>query len=375
MLRGISAPSAASLVAWKEAYQRWGALTQVVARPLAEESGDSGQEKAAQWHNFAGFLAAYGGCCAVEDPEKLPQPLTATYLNPRYVNTDPPMPLVESFMQEMVDLLVSDSIWVREKVKETLGLDLSPRLNGILFRQVHAVLSDFFDKSTGLPRPAEMFTIFVEQSIAVVQMVLNRMNEPSDAASSVDIGSLMVLYVEYVNALGKREQALRIKTSMCQLCEALMGKKSFFAFTNELRVRNRLFQALVTWTSDPVSLMLAETRETGVLCLPAFLFLCHRATTIKSLTSWTVCSANSMSFASRQSRSCSIGCPCFWQMMRSCLTTRLNGQNRDSSPSISTTSSRSLTAPGSSRKPVTAPRASLRTPNRWWARAKIRPRT
>jgi len=272
LLRAIKVPSAASLVAWKEAYSRWKALTQVVARPLMDDLGDSAQEKAAQWHNYAGFLAAFGGACAVEKLDSLPEPLNTAYLSSRLMNDAAPIPLMESFIQEMVDLLVSDSIWVREKVKETLGADLSPRLNGILFRQVHAVLSDFFDKESGLPRPADMFTIFVEQSISVVQLVVKRMTEPNESTSSVDIGALMVLYVEYVNSLGRREQAIRIKTAMCLLCEALMGKKHFFAFPHELRVRNRLFQALVSWISDPNDESISEKadrlqRELDVICL------------------------------------------------------------------------------------------------------------
>ena len=253
LLRSISNPSPAALAAWKEAYRRWAALTQIVARPLAADTSDTAQEKAAYWHNLSGFLSALGGACAMENTDDLTTSLKETYINPKLINLDPPVPMIESFMQEMVDLLVSDSIWVREKVKETLGIELSPRLNGILLRQIHAVLSDFFDKSTGLPRPAEMFTIFVEQSISVVQMVLKQMASHHEATLGVDIGSLMVLYVEYVNSLGRKDQALRIKISMCQLCEALMEQKSSFLFTNELRVRNRLFQALVTWTSDSVS--------------------------------------------------------------------------------------------------------------------------
>ncbi|KAE8216200.1 hypothetical protein CF327_g640 [Tilletia walkeri] len=272
LLRAIKIPSAASLMAWKEAYSRWKALTQVVARPLMDDLGDSAQEKAAQWHNYAGFLAAFGGACAVERLDQLPEPITAGYISSKYMSDTPPIPLMESFIQEMVDLLVSDSIWVREKVKETLGSDLSPRLNGILFRQVHAVLSDFFDKGSGQPRPADMFTIFVEQSISVVQQVVKRMSEANEATASVDIGALMVLYVEYVNSLGRREQAIRIKTAMCSLCEALMSKKQYFAFAHELRVRNRLFQALVSWISDPNDESVSEKadrlqRELDVICL------------------------------------------------------------------------------------------------------------
>uniref|UniRef100_V5ET08 Ras GTPase activating protein RasGAP n=2 Tax=Kalmanozyma brasiliensis (strain GHG001) TaxID=1365824 RepID=V5ET08_KALBG len=253
LLRDIEAPSAASWLAWKEAYSRWSGLTQLVARPMAEHTL-AAQDKAAQWQNYAGFLCAFGGACfsASATISSEIEPSIAKIL-PRFSNLDEqPAVLVERFVQEMVDLLVSDSLWIREKAKETLGVDLGPRLISILFRQIHAVLSDFFDKQTGYPKISDMYTVFVEQSIGVATMVLNRLDEAKAASSTskVDIGSLMVLFVEYANSLGRDEQALRIKAAMCQMCEALMRKKAAFSFSNELRVRNRLFQALTTWTSD-----------------------------------------------------------------------------------------------------------------------------
>ncbi|TKY89213.1 hypothetical protein EX895_001744 [Sporisorium graminicola] len=253
LLRDIESPSAASWLAWKEAYSRWSSLTPLVARPVADDTLPA-QDKAGQWHNYAGFLCAFGGACFLASTaiSSEIEPLVAKIL-PQFSDLEQqPAMLVEQFVQEMVDLLVSDSLWVREKAKETLGVDLSPRLVGILFRQIHAVLSDFFDKETGYPKTNEMYTVFVEQSIGVATMVLARLDEvkTSSSTSKVDIGSLMVLFVEYANSLGRDEQALRIKTAMCQMCEALMRKKAAFSFSNELRVRNRLFQALTTWTSD-----------------------------------------------------------------------------------------------------------------------------
>ncbi|CAO1614414.1 unnamed protein product [Parajaminaea phylloscopi] len=250
LFREISYPTPASLIAWKEILRRWSILTPLVARP-SEGTREKGEDTlAAQWDNYAGFLASSGGLCLGTPPPDAPA-LPEAMLDPAFALPEDIGSLIDGFIQEMVDLLVSDSVWMREKVKETLGLDLNARLAGSLLRQIHAVLGDFFDKKTGLPNPSDMFTIFVEQSIAVVHLVLNRLDETSaEWTSHVDVGSLMVLYVEYVNALGRREQAIRIKTSMCQLCQAFLDKKSLFAFRNELRVRNRLVQALSTWSSD-----------------------------------------------------------------------------------------------------------------------------
>ncbi len=105
---------------WKEAYSRWASLTQLVARPIVEDSSTA-QDKAAQWHNYAGFLCAFGGACFAASARITSEvePSVAQVL-PQFSDlNEQPATLIEHFVQEMVDLLVSDSLWVREKAKET----------------------------------------------------------------------------------------------------------------------------------------------------------------------------------------------------------------------------------------------------------------
>lgn len=277
LLRDADNMSLSGLTAWKEAFKRWEQLTLVVARPLAEESPDAAQEKAAQWHNYTGFLCALGGVCTTASVDAVAHGWQVEVDGSGApVESAPrsPMQTVEGFVQELVDLLVSDSIWVREKVKETLGNDLSPKLYGILFRMIHGLLSDFFDQATGTPRQSDMFTIFVDHSVSVMQVTLDRMKEPTEGSLAVDIGAVLVLCVEYLNSLNKRDvQGLRIKTSLCQLCQGIMEKKSYFSFLNELKVRNRIFQVLGGWTTDSADETLSTDkldklqRDLDVVCL------------------------------------------------------------------------------------------------------------
>ena len=144
---------------------------------------------------YAASLARSIRIPARDQKSSFPQSVDSVPQKPTHpCDLDSALPVMNS---EMVDLLVSDSLWVREKAKETLGVDLGARLIGILFRQIHAVLSDFFDKETGYPKTSEMYTVFVEQSIGVATMVLTRLDEAkaSSSTSKVDIGSLMVLFV------------------------------------------------------------------------------------------------------------------------------------------------------------------------------------
>lgn len=157
--------------------------------------------------------------------------------------------MVDKFIMEMVDLLVSDNVLVREVVKETLGADLSPGLFVILFRHLESVLSRCFD-ATGEAICSERYTLFVEQAISVLKLVLDRIVDPSDSLFTVDFSGLINQYAMYLNKLGTNHVALRIKVKMCQLCEVLMSKKDHITLRQEIKLRNKLLEIIVEWTSD-----------------------------------------------------------------------------------------------------------------------------
>ncbi|PWN19235.1 hypothetical protein BCV69DRAFT_313979 [Microstroma glucosiphilum] len=272
LLRKTTGPTLPVVITWDTMYKRWQALTVVVATNKVRSGSDAVEEALAlQWLHYAGGLCAMSGGCISELSESDDTvEVSVDILDGNF--TVPKLPAthaVGTFVKQMVEFLIHDSYWVREKVKDLLALDLDVRANGALLRQVHTVLGDFFDSKTGLPTPTPTYTMFVEHSIAVASAVLARQDEGSIWTGSVDIGSLMVLYVDYINALGNKEQAVRIKTSVCQLCVTLMAKKAFFAFPHELRIRNRLFQVLITWTSDDTSMAKLDRvqRDLDIACL------------------------------------------------------------------------------------------------------------
>src|SRR5690606_14164622 len=43
---------------------------------------------------------------------------------------------------------------------------------------------------------------------------------------------------------------LRVKIKMCQLCETLMQKKEFINLRQEIRLRNKMIEVMIEWTSD-----------------------------------------------------------------------------------------------------------------------------
>ncbi|CAG8612074.1 12667_t:CDS:10, partial [Ambispora leptoticha] len=61
---------------------------------------------------------------------------------------------------------------------------------------------------------------------------------------------LVLSFARYLHRLGTGHVALRIKVKMCQLCEILMAKKDYITLRQEIKLRNKLLEIIIEWTSD-----------------------------------------------------------------------------------------------------------------------------
>ena len=300
LLRMMTHYAPGNLVAWEEVYKRWKYMTPSVIKTFEESNKDIAQEnlnannagntkkggqawhdklrnptssstarqthtfnrsepnfdddKSSEWQNYAGFLAALGGICLMADtvPSSPTSPST-----PRIGNNDlrrisaptESSAMVNRFVIDMVDLLLCDNIIVREWVKEILGTDLSPALYPMLFRYMETVLAKYFGPD-GDPICNSRNTLFVEQAISVLKLVLDRMESSPENLLTVDFSSLINQYAKYLNKLGSGQSSLKIKIKFCQLTEVLMNKKDKVTLRQEFRLRNKLLEIIVEWTSD-----------------------------------------------------------------------------------------------------------------------------
>ncbi|ORY04201.1 hypothetical protein K493DRAFT_311429 [Basidiobolus meristosporus CBS 931.73] len=286
MLRQIVNRTDGNLAACEEAYRRWRMLMQNIARPPDDaqpEQPDTRRrvagvfyekltnatksivsvpqtepvEDRGEWQNYTGFLCALGGVCLrssaakrnEHDASVFPSPHTlhrSSSENRRILETSK---MINRFIQEMVEWLVCDNVIVREGIKEILGAELSPALHAILFKQLESIVVVFFD-AEGEAICKDTYTLFVEQAISVVRLILDRLQEPSEQFYSIDIGNLILSFARYLNRLGFGHVALRIKIKMCQMCEILMSKKDYISLRQEIKFRNRMLETVVEWTSD-----------------------------------------------------------------------------------------------------------------------------
>ncbi|CAG8509250.1 3861_t:CDS:10, partial [Acaulospora colombiana] len=262
LLRMMVNPTPGNLGAWEEALNRWKALTLVIAKPTEDQIPGStnvrrffvppisrsqiqtttpglSEDQSTEWSYYTRFLAALGGCCIQDKFINASRRTSTPHANDYHS-------MVEKYVQDMVDLLVCDSSFVRENVKETLGTELSPKLYVILFNHLESIVSRFFESAN----PSERYTLFVDQSISVLRLILERIFDTSDNLYICDIGGLVLSFAKYLSRLGAGNNALKIKKRMCQLTELLMAKKEFVSLRQEIKLRNLLMEIIIEWTSD-----------------------------------------------------------------------------------------------------------------------------
>lgn len=296
LLRMINHSSPGMLAAWEEAWKRWKFMTPMIARIPDESKEDTpndtrrggghtwhdklrssssrniavpsanrvdmiDDDRSSEWQNYAGFLAALGGVCLMND---LPNPITTTTTTSSQNRSRPhenngnkhlsapieSASMVDKFVLDMVDLLACDNLVVREWVREILGSDLSPALYHIMFRHLENVLSKCFGPDNNDPVCGPRYTLFVEQAISVLKQVLDRLVDKTENLYTIDFGSLINQYALYLNKLGTSMSSIKVKIKMCQLVETLMNKKDSITLRQEFKLRNRLLEIIVEWTSD-----------------------------------------------------------------------------------------------------------------------------
>lgn len=305
LLRMMTHYAPGNLAAWEEAWKRWKYMTPSMVRayeepkeeppeaikksgawhdklrnnPMRQNSGTSGtssssspsvasttrmdgidDDRSSEWQNYAGFLASLGGVCLMADTSAPPSsPTSPTPTKTRMDQIQQPYrrisattesaTMVDKFVMEMVELMICDNVIVREWVREILGTDLSPALYPIMFRHLEHTLAKCFAADHD-PICSPRFTLFVEQAISVLKLVLDRMDDTVDNLFTVDFSGLISQYAQYLNKLGNNPQSMKIKIKMCQLCEVLMHRKDRITLRQEFRLRNKLLEIIVEWTSD-----------------------------------------------------------------------------------------------------------------------------
>lgn len=333
-LRMMTTPTPGVLAAWEEVWKRWKLLTQIVSRfgmdPLKELNDivsssasttssvkkigglvrhdklrntavkttstvvpvsriETDDEKQTEWQNYTGFLVALAGSRLAADLSEDEFDDKRSKNESRIGSPNRPTIIVEKFMSEIIDLLTSENVVVRESVKDTLGSDLSPALYSILFRHLENSMSCCFNANGDVICDSSN-TLFVEQAVLVLKMILDRLVDPNDCLLTTDFSTLILQMANYINRLPHDNYTtMRIMMMMCHLTEVLMMKKEQVILRDDVRVRNKLLEIIVEWTSgftlrvmNKSAVAMSNTqnkevqRDLDQVCLKAIVVLLHK---------------------------------------------------------------------------------------------------
>ncbi|KAI8370897.1 hypothetical protein EDC96DRAFT_502763 [Choanephora cucurbitarum] len=337
-LRMINLPTPGVLGAWEEVWKRWKLLTQIVSRfgmeapsslndivtspanstssvkkigglvrheklrstplpritaPVPVGRIETDDEKQTEWQNYTGFLAALSGSRLAADiiEEDLAEDAgKRNKMNESRISSPiRTISMTEKFIAEMVGLLTSENVVIREGAKDTLGGDLSPSLYSILFRHLESTVANCFN-ANGEVMCDNKNTLLIEQSVLVLKMILDRLVDPNDCLLSVDFSTLIIHFVNYINRLPHENyNSLRIMIMFCHLTEVLMLKKEQIIIRDDVKIRNKLLEIIIEWTSgfalrvvikDNAVIINSQNREVrrdlDQVCLKAMVALLHK---------------------------------------------------------------------------------------------------
>jgi neurofibromin 1 len=312
-LRMMTQPTPGNLAAWEEGYKRWKALmkhirhldnntldmTNSKSPVLAKEQHflrkrlDLDEDKPTEWQNYTGFLASLGVCCLTDDTElatmdngerfsnmTMYNVANTNTSNRRLSSPSEPSRMIDRFMAETTDLLVSDNVFIRESVKDSLGNDLSTALYAILFHHLTSMTTKLFANEK--PITGKTNTLFVEQAILVLKLILDRLVDPNDCLMNIEFGSFILQFTRYVDVLSDNYVTLRVKIKLCTLVETCLSKKEQIVIGNETRLRNKLLGVLRDWTSNDTQAAISASqndtlrRDLDQACLKTMVQLLHR---------------------------------------------------------------------------------------------------
>lgn len=140
-------------------------------------------------------------------------------------------------------------------MRDCLGHGLSTRQLPAFVAHLDQI-SRHFIQNHGVPVTEEAFTVFVEQTIAVLRLVFDRertFTAPAlsdEAVSTLD--GLLLSFSVYVQRLDSNLQAYRLKIRLCALCESILVRRE--PKQRDSVFRNKILERFVSWASDaPVS--------------------------------------------------------------------------------------------------------------------------
>ncbi|KAI0329579.1 hypothetical protein GY45DRAFT_1324865 [Cubamyces sp. BRFM 1775] len=265
LMRLITSPTAVHVAVWQELYFRWYALTEMTIRMTFDATTDgfevgaapigdkalSMEDRQAQWQNLTLFLSAFGAACTREphDPSALTKIIPPMIIPDGCRVLRDPSELLTNFLTDIVNMLVHDSLQVRDIAREALSNEASPRLYGRIIKQLDDVIRMVTDDANV---NTAVLAVFLDQFITILKVLLENSQGVSEDLRSVDIPSTLYTLATFVGRIEDGAgTSLRLKLKFCQLCASVFNKSDPVLMRNkESTVRQSLVDIIIDWVQD-----------------------------------------------------------------------------------------------------------------------------
>eukprot|EP01119_Soliformovum_irregulare_P019017 TRINITY_DN5943_c0_g1_i1.p1 TRINITY_DN5943_c0_g1~~TRINITY_DN5943_c0_g1_i1.p1 ORF type:complete len:2529 (-),score=855.67 TRINITY_DN5943_c0_g1_i1:42-7628(-) len=288
LLRTVERQTPGNFGAWQQVYDRWDKLTKTVLTyeeeqdipatnptlglrkqtsrkeidPLTKQAQDKIKDDTREeWKNYTGFLVALSGVCLHQEQViKAPDKLKGKK------EVEQTVKIIESFIDQLLDYLVSDNKYVRETVMAVTGTTTTHIVYPVLIRRIYLATRKFFanDKPSQV-NVTKQSTLFIDQSISLVRHILELGQHVNNLSMLIDFEILVDTFVRYVSHLIVDETSVAIKRRLCLLIESMMENRQYISFRNEMKFRNFLVESIMEWTSD---FQKSETSDTTTVNRP-----------------------------------------------------------------------------------------------------------
>ncbi|CAH7670866.1 hypothetical protein BY996DRAFT_4641287 [Phakopsora pachyrhizi] len=285
VIRTFSPNSQLIFYLWDEALRRWKLLSGLVGHRPFEDlpgdaviqdpvsspdgiSGDGVLDNTSAWISISGLLTSTASFYEPNQVKQLAQPLEnylpAGLLPDRFYVTPDRAKNMDRYIQEMVDLLVADDLKMREGVKDALGMELNSSLFPILLKHLKSIVAHFFENDQ--PKPQSPFTHFIEQTISMLRLFFERLNDPLGDQAPERVGELLIDFARYTNRLGHTGSenlniSTRIKYKLAQLCEIIINLRDKVGLSTNIIFKNCMIDYFLAWSASVNMVSCVSTEE------------------------------------------------------------------------------------------------------------------
>jgi len=177
------------------------------------------------------------------------QEVTVQVAGAKGKTTERQIMVLEELLENLLHLLVSDNVNVREPIKMLLGQALSPAAYPLFFRMLHGSVKKYFG-SAGQVLLTDDAVLCFDQAISILKLILEAEHDADDFSLLTELEDVVMTMLKFVRQLTISVSSLQTKHKLCGLLEAMMSKRAQLSFRNEHNFRTELVNNVMEWTSE-----------------------------------------------------------------------------------------------------------------------------